>query len=481
MTHASRASLAPFAGLLCVLAPAASGQQPSGSAGPGAAAPAQPGPPASAASAASGATADAPAPTTGILPIPDYTGDLWTRRALLGDLGGSRTDLANMGIQFGIDWSNTVQSVVSGGRDIKTAVGGTLDYNLTLDLMRMGVLPGAVVKLRGESRYGQTVNGQSGALLPVNTDGFMPLAGRIDEDIPFTLTTLSYTQFFSETFAVFLGKFDTLDGDGNEFASGRGLTQFQNLNFIFSPAPLITVPYDTLGAGLLWKPAANVTLTSSVITTADSSTTTGFDKIGDGWTWASEASVQYRLGHLPGGFNVGGSYAWAQDFTTVGRRFVFQPGQGITRTPGQDSSWSMYASAWQYLIAETPAENAAAPLNLADGAPDRKGLGLFARVGVADEDTHPLEFAVSGGVGGRGLIPGRDDDLWGVGVFYNQAQALRLASLPTVDDSTLGFEAFYNIALTPAAGLTFDVQVVEPPTTNLDTAVVLGGRLLLRF
>ncbi len=431
--------------------------------------------------AQAGETALPPPAPAGILPIPDYTGDLWTRRALLGDLEGGRTGLANKGIQFGVDWNNTVQSVVSGGRDINTAYGGTLDYNLTLDLMRMNLLPGAIIKMRGESRYGDSVNGDAGPILPVSTDLFMPLAGELDEGLPFTLTTLTYFQYFSETFGVFLGKFDTLDGDPNEFASGRGLTQFQNLNFIFNPAPLVTVPYSTLGGGVLWVPIPHITLSTSIFTTADSSTTTGFDKIGDGWTWAGEGQFQYQFGHLPGGFNVGGSFAWGNDFTTVGRRFVFRPGEGITRTPDEDQSWAVYASVWQYLFTDEPAENAEAPLNLVDGSPDRKGLGVFARIGFADEETNPVEYSVSGGLGGRGLIPGRDHDLFGVAAFHSALQSRRLTTIVGLDDSSQGFEAFYNIALTPAAGLTFDVQVVESASDLVDTAVVLGVRFLVRF
>lgn len=419
--------------------------------------------------------------SSGILPIPDYTGDLWTRRALLGDFNGGRTSLANKGIQFGLDWNQSVQSVIDGGRDEDTEYGGTLDYNLTLDLMRMGVMPGAVIKLRGESRYGESVNADAGPIIPANTDFMMPLTSELEDEVPFALTTLTYLQFFSESFGVFAGKFDTLDGDPNEFASGRGLTQFQNMNFMMSPGLLVTVPYSTLGGGLLWKPAPRITLTTAILTTADSSTTTGFDKIGDGWTLTAEAQFQYELGRQPGGLNIGGSYAWAQDFQSIGRRFVFQPGEGITAVDDQDDSWALYASAWQYLFSDEPAAAAPAGLNLTDGAPDRRGFGVFGRVGFADEDTNPSDWTASGGIGGRGLFPGREHDLYGAGYFYDSLQTRRLLSVLGVEDHSHGFEAFYNIAITPAAGLTFDVQVLNAATDNLDTAVVLGARLLLRF
>lgn len=424
---------------------------------------------------------DKAAADAGVLPIADHSGGLWTRDALLGDLGGARTSLAEKGIQFGINWNNTIQSVVSGGRDINTAYGGTLDYNATLDLMRMGVLPGAVIELRGESRYGESVNGDSGIIVPVNTDFFFPLAGELDEGVPFFLTTLSYTQFFSESFAIFAGKFDTLNGDPNEFASGRGLTQFQNWNFLFTTVPLVTVPYSTLGAGLLVKPAPNITISSSIFTTADSSGTTGFDKIGDGWTWTAEAMVQYSTGKLPGGFNVGGSYAWDNDFATTDRHFVFEPGQGLTPAPGKDTSWAIYFSMWQYLFVEDDAPRDDSPLDLQNAKPDLQGVGLFARAGFADEETNPTEFAFSIGLGGRGIIPGRDDDMFGIGYFHNEVESSRVLSALGAQSFYQGFEAFYNIAITPAMGLTFDVQAVEPVTDTLDTAVILGMRLLVRF
>lgn len=433
------------------------------------------------------ASAEAPvdmsedATTAGLLPIPKYTGDLWTRPALLGDLGGVRTSLAEQGIQFGIDWNNTLQSVVSGGRDTNTAYGGTLDYNLTLDLMRMGLVPGGLVKLRGESRYGESVNGDTGSLLPVNSDFFFPLSDELDGEVPFYLTTFSYTQFFSESFAVFAGKFDTLDGDPNEFASGRGLTQFQNWNLLNTTAPLVTVPYSTLGAGLAFKPDPSITFTSSVITTADSSSTSGFNRIGDGWTWTAEAQVQYRVGKLPGGFNVGGTYAWDNDFATTGRRFTFRPGEGITPTPGKDYSWAMYLSMWQYLFVEDPDAVGDAPMDLANGRPDLQGVGIFARAGFADNETNPTEFAFSVGVGGRGIIPSRDDDLFGVGYFRNEVQTDRVPDILGAQNYYQGLEAFYNIAITPAMGLTVNIEAIEPATDRLDTAVMLGMRILVRF
>jgi len=49
------------------------------------------------------------------------------------------------------------------------------------------------------------------------------------------------------------------------------------------------------------------------------------------------------------------------------------------------------------------------------------------------------------------------------------------------DDRAWGFEAFYEAALTPAAHVAFDVQVLRSLPDAIDTAVVLGARLNLAF
>jgi len=433
------------------------------------------------------AATEAPAAATepqGILPIPDYGGDLWSREFLTGDWGGTppvRTSLAEKGVQLRVDWTQHLQGVVEGGRDTSTRYAGNLDYVINLDLMRMGVMDGALVKFRAESRYGNSVNGIAGPILPVNTDAFFPLTRELDDDIPITITSLNYTQFLSPKLAVLLGKVDTLDGDPNEFASGRGTSQFMNSNFVFNSALALRTPYSTLAFGVVWLPVhekdRSITVANTVMNTGDSSTTTGFDDFGDGTTWTIEANFQYRLGELPGGQNAGFLYSFDQDFASFSGKLIFVPGEGVI-IPSTDETWAVYWSGWQYLFVE---EHIDALISPGDGMVDRQGVGLFARAGFADRDTNPIEWTLSGGVGGRGIIPSRDNDTFGVGYYYTSLQSTRLSGLLDVNDHTQGFEAFYNIAITPAARLSFDAQVVDSPAGNIDTAVILGMRLGLTF
>ncbi len=392
-----------------------------------------------------------------------------------GDWGGLRSELATKGITFDIQWTQHAQGVVDGGADTGFGYGATLDYLFEFDLDAMGVLPGAFIKVLAESRYGESVNGDVGSIFPANTDMSFPLKDELDEDIPITITELSFTQFFSPKFGVVLGKFQTLDGDPNEFASGRGRSQFLNSSFVFNPVTAMTVPYSTLGVGVVVLPTPNVTIISMVYNTTDSSTTTGFSDIGDGWTWSTEAQFQYRLGGLPGGQNVAFIYAADNEFLNFNRSSISRKRVVLA---SEDESWAAYWSGWQYLY--TPDE-VPDRIDVTDGRADLRGIGVFARFGFADEDTNPIAWSLSAGLGGRGMLPGRDEDTFGLGFAYADIDRSAITSAFGFDDQAYGVEAYYNIAISPGVSLTLDAQVVNPVLDDFDTATILGARLNIRF
>jgi carbohydrate-selective porin OprB len=51
----------------------------------------------------------------GILPVPDFSGDLWDRNYLTGDWAGTRDEWAAKGIQFDAEYYHYVQDVADGG------------------------------------------------------------------------------------------------------------------------------------------------------------------------------------------------------------------------------------------------------------------------------------------------------------------------------------------------------------------------------
>ena len=89
--------------------------------------------------------------------------------------------------------------------------------------------------------------------MPVNNNQIYPMPASDNLNV----SAFNFTQFLSPYFGVTLGKYATItstSGDMNEFAHGKGDTQFMNLAFNFNPVIALTVPYSTLGAGAIILP-----------------------------------------------------------------------------------------------------------------------------------------------------------------------------------------------------------------------------------
>jgi porin len=101
-----------------------------------------------------------------------------------------------------------------------------------------------------------------------------------------------------------------------------------------------------------------------------------------------------------------------------------------------------------------------------------------------------MQYFYSVGLGGTGMIPGRAHDRFGIGYYYLDVESPTLRG-PLQDRSFLrdewGFEAFYNLAITPWLRLTPDIQVIGGAQKqrvlglvrreSIDTAVVVGFRI----
>jgi porin len=108
-----------------------------------------------------------------------------------------------------------------------------------------------------------------------------------------------------------------------------------------------------------------------------------------------------------------------------------------------------------------------------------RGVGIFGRIGFADESTNPIAQFYSAGIGGRGLGSGRKNDRWGLGWYYMKTSR-DLPDLLHLGNEQ-GFESFYDFAVTPAFLVTADLQVTDSAKEGIGTAVIGGVRATLRF
>ena len=405
-------------------------------------------------------------------PATPYSGDFWSRSTLTGDWGGFRNEMANKGVTLDLSVTQVGQGVVDGGKNGAWEYGGRGDFILNLDSGKLGLWPGGFFNFEMEGNWGRAVNNKTGALMPVNSNQILPLP---PGDI-FGVPAWNFTQFLSPYFGLGLGKFATItanSGDMNEFAHGKGDTNFMNMAFNFNPLIAVTVPYSTLGTGLVVLPTKDpkeAIVTLFLMSASNSPTTSGFGDLNDNnLVVAAEGRVRTNFFGFTGHQDFGTSFS-NKNFTSIDQRLdrdVIE--NGALRT--KKGSWNIWYNFDQYLYEPKKGED--------------KGIGLFGRLGVSDGNPNPMKFFASFGVGGKGMFESRPNDKFGFGYYFlnmsNPSIRVNISN-PIIQDLVLtkkflrdeyGFESFYNVAVTPWLLLTPDVQIIRG--TQKDKRTIVPG------
>ena len=426
-------------------------------------------------------TLSEPAPTTNYFttqfPEPaasPYAGSLWERPYLLGDLGGWRDDLASQGYTFNISSTQYYQGVASGGVQRSFEYAGRNDYFLNVDGEKAGLWKGLFVNLHGETRYGESLNTTTGALMPPNIGVLFPTPSGTTT----ALTGVKVTQALSETFVVFGGKLNLLDSLTQNYAGGRGVDAFMNTAFALPIVVARTAPYSTLGGGFAVLNNMQPVFTFMVVDTHNTPTTTGFESFfTNGATMISMVQVPVAPLGMPGHQGVGGTYSTGA-YSDLAPTAYLDPNVGPVITTGTTlGSWSVFYSADQALYVD--------PCN------SKRSWGLFTNLGLADNGPSPIRWSANVGLGGSSPIASRPLDTFGIGYSYvgysGPVKELAPVLLPIRDDRAV--ELFYNYAVTPWFRLTPDLQILiparertlPPGAESIDTAVVLGVRAKIDF
>jgi porin len=438
-----------------------------------------------------------------------WGGDIWSRPRLTGDWGGLRDDLAKMGIVLDVDLLATPQDVASGGRSTGADFWGNMDYTLNVDTQKAGLWPGGFFKFEGDTGFGSNVFRGSGAIVPVNTAALLPAPN----DRTSALMNATFMQFLSPQFGLLAGKINTLDLGETEFY-GNYRTQFENSAFNF-PMTLQQVPLSAYGGGVIVLPRDDLTLSALAL---DPNGTPENDNLGkafsEGVMVVGSGQLTVKPFGLVGHQNLG--FSWRdQDVLSLNQnpsdiallllrdRFprLANPGPVLTQilqnffpallapVPGAnraDTSYSINYGFDQYFWQP-------------EGDP-KHGIGVFFNFGASDGNPNPIKYAFLAGIGGKGMIPGRGDDTYGIGWARSQFSSEFVPFLRQTLNLGLNhedaIEMYYNAALTPWLNATADLQIVNPgltktltassstlvpQLTNVDTAVVAGIRLRVRF
>lgn len=430
-----------------------------------------------------------------------WGGDLSSRQRLTGAWGGVRDDMAKKGVVLDLDVYWMPQAIISGGKDDGSDGGwGNAIATLNVDTQKAGLWPGGFLKVQTVTSFGHSIMKDTGAMVPANISWMLPT---IDTDTGFQEFT--YTQFLSQHFGLSLGKINSIAP--TNVLHGDYTTGFLNtaLNL---PLAMAMVPLSAYGAGAYYLPSHDVTLAAMVL---DANGTIEKDDLDDafedGVMVLVNADLKVKPWGLPGHQNL--TLAWSnkdrtsliQDPGNIARlllaaRFprLGEPGPilieifdklGLPATPQplneEDETWAVVYSFEQFLW--QPAGD------------HKRGIGTFFSAGVSDGKANPIKYSFSLGLVGKGVVPQRPHDDFGIGwartKFSNDFVPYLRRTFNLGLDHEDVIELYYNAAITPWLSLSPSLQVIFPALDktlddngnfeSLDTTYMVGVRAGIRF
>lgn len=386
-----------------------------------------------------------------------------TRDRLTGDWGGVRTELEDVGVTFDIFYNHVYAANTHGGLDTTNAQrnSGSVDVLLRLDFEKMGVIPGGSMLVFAKSNFSRNVNPKVGALSDPIDDA--------DGDEPIYIDHLHYQQdFLDDKLQLRFGYLDQqLALDRNAYANSEDI-QFMS-TYLDNNNAIIPLTIG-LGATLFINPTDWL---SFVVGGADGEAKSfqpGFDTtFHDSASFFGYFETDFRIkldsarGPLPGNYRFGAIY-------DPRRKEQFRDDLGGDLPPKfETGDVGLYASFDQLVFREGPT--------------DEQGLGLFFRYGYRHGEVNRVSDFWSAGAQYKGLIPTRDRDVLGFGVYsVHGAQQYRRWVDPDFFRET-GYELYYNIQITPWLTLTPDFQYINRPGgfSDADDAFVVALRARVTF
>jgi porin len=355
---------------------------------------------------------------------PGFTTGLWTRGNLLGDVGGLRTALGNVGITFGIQDINEVWGNVSGGIQRGADYDGVTLMSVGLDTQRAFGWEGGTINVSAWNIRGRSIS----------TDNLLNL--QTVSGILAAPTTRLWEVWYQQSFLD--GRFDAKLGQQSldqEFISSQYSGLFINTMMGWPMVPSADLyaggpayPLSSLGVRLRGQLGGGFTALGGVF--QDNPPGGPFDadsQLLGSTRWGGNfnlrtgalfiAELQYALNQpgngdmdygnhtagLPGTYKLG---VWVDTAPFPSQRF---DNTGLSLADPNTSgapqmlrnNFSIYGVVDQMVW--RPEENSP------------RSVGVFARLMGAPGDRNLINFSVNAGVVLKAPLPDRDDDLLGIG------------------------------------------------------------------
>ena len=400
----------------------------------------------------------------------DVAGPFLSRETLTGEWFGTRPVLSDRGVEFFASYTAEVWGNTAGGLRTGSVYTGLLDFGSELDLEKVMDWHGAKASTTWLWLSGQDASQELvGNFLTIsNIAGFNTLR---------CVELWLQQDLLDEKLSIRAGQ---LTADSEFLVSDYG-SLFINAEFGWSalvgsniPNGAAAFPVGAPGARVAFTPVDSFTFLSAVYqgnVFAQDVNRHGFRwrlDAQNGFTWMNEAQLYWGKGDsckfLPGFMKAG---AW------------FQSGQYADALADSTSSGNsgFYLLLDQMLLREK-----------ADTAPDSdEGLGFFGRTGFAPPDRNVVDFFFDMGFTYKGLIPGRDEDSFGLAYGFAALSPEARNDIGAAGGdgavSEMVLEATYQCVLTPWCILQPDAQLIVNPggDNSAPNAFVIGARLAITF
>lgn len=379
-----------------------------------------------------------------------------------GDWLGGRLFLEDLGITTQFFYNNTYQWVTKGGLNTGGKNGATIDWFVTVDFDRLGLIPGG--KLLGHFRrqWGRGVNEWTGALWEVADD--------LDGNRSLHVDQLWYEQtIIRDALALTVGFLDYQTiVDRNAYANTEDK---QFMNQALDNNPLLPLNIG-LGAYLFVKPVSWFSIVTGVGDANSVLFKPGFSTAFHGparFVWFTEPAFHVSLPSLYGGGPLVGNYRFGMVYDPRARNVFASAGTDPAYIRQRGDDVGFYTSFDQKLYRENDR--------------DEQGLGWFGRYGFRHGDINRVQNFWSTGLEYRGLVPTRDEDVFAVGVFQSIPSRRFNDKVNRLAEAETGLEVHYSIQVTKWLAVTPDFQYIASPGigSGVDDVIVLGIRTRISF
>ncbi len=384
----------------------------------------------------------------------------WNADTLTGDWGGVRTNLSERGVTLEIGLKADILSHLSGGIQRGTKYMDNWDFKLKADADKLWGWTNTTGYLQLISNHGGKLNG-------THVGSFMGVDNiEVNTNTTKLLHAWLERSFFNQKFSILAGlypvdsEFYVTEATGVFLHPSAGMAAEVAQTGVNGPS---IFPTSSFGFRAKWQPMPKFYLQAALLDGVPGNpnnprgTHIRFDR-GDGTLAIMETGFRpteeiskYAVGY------------WR--YTSRFDDLVDTDGLG---NPLRRVNRGAYFFAEQTVHREKDDPS--------------QGLALFFRYGVASGDVNTLDYSYSLGLRYKGLLPGRDEDEFGIGMTRAHASAKFRQAAPLASNET-ALEITYRAKLTPWLAIQSTLQRITNPGFDLalGNAWVAGLRFEIAF